>query len=135
MKLIFIFLLIALFAFSKSIDLNDFRIISLPSFSPILIQKTEKFALKLKSNPSTGYQWYVKNENDLDKRYGIKKKLKLEKKKLICLFLFCFLLIFYPPLPLFFPPFLLVFFPLVYCSLSQMKQISENTKEMRKMDI
>lgn len=68
MKIIFIFLLVEFFAFSISIDLNEFRVITLPTLSSILIQKNEKFALKLKSNPTTGYQWYVKNENSLDSR-------------------------------------------------------------------
>lgn len=66
MKPIFFLFCSLLISFSISLDLTGYRVISLPATSPILVSKNEKVAIRLKSNPSTGYEWFIKNENSLD---------------------------------------------------------------------
>lgn len=61
-----IILLVAIAAVSASVDLSGYTLVKLEGLTAsVSVAKGEKFALKVAGNPTTGYNWFLANKNEL----------------------------------------------------------------------
>ena len=68
MSKLLLFLAIFILLVSANVDLTGFNVFSLNAGTPettINVAKGELFALKIPSNPTTGFNWYVMNSAEL----------------------------------------------------------------------